>query len=367
MAYQIVQSTGDYPVPFNNAFVRMQHGEKQRILQEAKNWTKRKAYQECLMPGTHSETLSEGHTVQEAVMRQNGMCDEDGNVRSFIDLPMDLRQSKPKPVLLHVNHAGTGYFSCSDHEPIFREIELPRVPDFDDQRHLTLFAYKAILGGLWLEKLLLNSQIRQAELSPDSTFPTYMCDAHAVRVYGKEFCKNVAEKQLELNPPPSAHDNESNEFGHKVFVVPSPKPMVAVSGWCAGERFLHPHGTNELIHLPLWGCSIYPRSNDHVVMYHYLKTDEAAIIRNTRFSNYTDERRLQSALSRDILQHLEAVIISAPGWNEFTPEQQEGIRDFFMSTPDSMGLEFPDVEKPKPVDEWHSKDLRMVNLFVPVG
>lgn len=200
-----------------------------------------------------------------------------------------------------------------------------------------------------------------------STMPKFMSDVLTVRIIGKGFCKNVAEKQLGLHPPPSAYDVERNEFKHKVFVVPSQKPILAVSAWCGGERFVNPNGTNQYIQRPMWGCSIYPRATDHVVMYHYLKTDEAAIIRGTRFANHTDVQRLQGALSRDVLEHLEGIIVSAPGWDEFPPKQQEKIRAFFQATPDRVGLEIPEIEEPKPIDNWHSKDLRLINLFSEVG
>lgn len=162
MVFLMVKGTGEYPEPFENDFVMMQHGQQQQILQEAKNATKKKEYKECLMPGSHDPTMSEGHTVQEAVMRQNGMCDKVGQVRAFASLPFDLKKMEQKPVLVHVNHAGTGYFSCASakHEGLFKPIELPQVPDFNDEEHLTLFAYKAILGSLWQDKLLLNGELR---------------------------------------------------------------------------------------------------------------------------------------------------------------------------------------------------------------
>ena len=65
---------------------------------------------------------------------------------------MNLFNKTRMPVPLHINHALTEFFSCEKHDRIFQEVEIPNEPDFGNERHLNLLAYKAILGEVKKEE-----------------------------------------------------------------------------------------------------------------------------------------------------------------------------------------------------------------------
>ena len=48
------------------------------------------------------------------------------------------------PALIHRNHALTEYFSCLKHDNLFGPVEIPNEPDFGNEHHLNLLAYKAL-------------------------------------------------------------------------------------------------------------------------------------------------------------------------------------------------------------------------------
>lgn len=323
----------------------------------------RKSRRECIIPGPHAGNVVEGHTVQRALMKHRGMCDQDDQVMSFRRSSMDPFKKQEMPVQLHLNHALTEFFSCKKHDSIFREVEIPNEPDFGNEHHLNLLAYKAILGEFKKEEQLIHGYKAASEMMPEDEVWAKLLETTEVHLEGKMEAKEIIERQIGLLPSRGA----SKLIKHRVKKIPSAQPMVAASAWCGGEKLIIDHIKRTIKPIAMWGCTVYPTQSEHVIIYHYLNEDADKVLPELRFLMQRDPKNLRRSVSADMLLMLESMIISAPGWEAFSGRQKKAIIGCFHSTffEDST-IWLAGKTPPKPFEEWKPRQKKLVNLFEAV-
>lgn len=268
------------------------------------------------------------------------------------------------PVQLHLNHALTEFFSCEKHDSIFREVEIPNEPDFGNERHLNLLAYKAILGEVKKEENLLHGYRAASEMLPKDEVWATLLKTTEVRLEGKMEAKEIIERQIGLLPSRGA----SKFIKHRTKEIPSAQPMVAASAWCSGEKLIIDDIKRTRKPIAMWGCTVYPTQSEHVIIYHYLNEDADKVLPELRFLMQRDPKNLRRSVSADMLLMLESMIISAPGWATFPGRQKKAIIRCFHSTiPEESPILFPGMTPPKPFEEWRPRQKKLVNLFEAVS
>ena len=324
----------------------------------------RRSRKECIIPGAHCGTVVEGHTVQRALMENRGMYDEEGRVMSFRGGSMNLFNKTRMPVPLHINHALTEFFSCEKHDRIFQEVEIPNEPDFGNERHLNLLAYKAILGEVKKEENLSHGFRTASKMMPEDEVWAQMLETTEVRLTGKMEAKEIIERQIGLLP---SHD-AGKLMKHRTKEIPSAQPMVAASAWCGGEKVIIDHVKRTIKPIAMWGCTVYPTQSEHVIIYHYLNGDADQVLPELRFLMQKDPKNLQRSVSADLLTMLESMTVSAPGWETFSGRQRKAISRCFHSTIfEEAPIWFHGMTPPKPFEEWKPRNKKLVNLFEAVS
>ena len=348
---------------FHNELIEMPENEQKRIINIFTAGTKRTALKECQIPGNCEGKIVEAHDIQDAVMRR---LTKGSDVMTFVHRPLNDSNMKA-PSKAPINHAMTGFFSCKKHEQLFFEIEQSD-PDFNNGRHLLLFAYKAIIKQMWDTKSLRNAFEMQAEADPKSDFPDYMVWRHMQMEAGIKYCKDIAEEMLGIAERPPIYDRETETIEHFIIKVPTERPAVAASCWTNGLRFKrHPPDRFDRIFIEKigqWGCTVYPTEKEHIVIYHYPSADERIVRRCTwLLRQASDAVTLQRRVSRDLLEHMEGIVLSPEAWTSFADDKKAAITDYFRSTLPDMDITVPDAPRIPPVDTWHAKRLRLVNIF----
>ena len=349
----------------NNPMKALSDRNRKRFAHEmAKAINARRSRRECIMPGAHDGTVVEGHTVQRALMEHRGMCDHEGRVMSFRQSSMDPFSRIRMPVRSHHNHALTEFFSCEKHDGIFRAVEIPNEPDFGNDHHLNLLAYKAILGEVKKEENLLHGYRTALRMMPTDEAWAKMVEETEVRLEGKMAAKEVIEKQIGLLP---SH-RPSKLIKHRTAEIPSSRPMVAASGWCGGEKLVVDHIQLTVQPIATWGCTVYPMRSGHVITYHYLDEDAGKVLPELGFLRQKDPKNLQRSVSADLLLLLESIVVAAPGWETFSGQQRKAIIRCFHSTiDDDSPVRRLGMEPPKPFRDWKPSRKKLVNLFEVEG
>ena len=344
---------------FHNELIRMPSSERRRILQIHTEMTKRTALKECMVPGLHKGKTVEGHDIQRAVMCK---LTSGTDVMTFAQIPTVDRMEFPDVV--SIGHAMTGYFTCEEHERLFALVE-KQTPDFENDDHLLLLAYKALIRAMWEIKVQRAAFEAQEQADPKSDFPNFMVRLCREKESGIGYYKHLAEVMLGIAQYPSPYDDEPDVIRHFVIRVPSKRPSIAASSWSDGLRWWVEPGTDSarVEKIGQWGCTVYPMEKEHIVVFHYPSADESIILKGTWQVRQAEGTVLQRRFSRDLLGHMEGIVMSPEMWNSFTAEKRSAIRDYFRATMPRMGIETPDAPRVPPVDEWHSKRLRLVNLF----
>ncbi len=344
---------------FHNELVTMPESEQKRILQILTAKTKRTALKQCLVPGEHGGPTVEGHDVQRAVMRR---WTEKPYVMAFSQNPLvdDMRFPDEVPI----NHALTGYFTCRNHEGLFSDVERC-VPEFENERHLILLAYKALLKAMWDIKVQLAAFESMEKADPKSDFPNYMVRLCRKKESGIGYYKRLTEVMLGIAQQPSPYDEEPDVIKHFVVPVPSRRPSIAVSSWTNGLRWWVERGLDDIVveKIGQWGCTVYPLQNEHILIYHFPSADESIIRKATWHVRNADAETLQRRVSCDLLGRMEGIVVYPEVWEAYTDERKDAIKDYFRSTMPRTDLSFPDAPPVLPVENWHSKRLRLVNLF----
>lgn len=344
---------------FRNELVNMPMNEQKRINQVLTDRTKRTALKECMVPGRHAGKIAEGHNIQEAVMRR---LTSRTMIMSFACFPIVLKRRCPEEVEIH--HAMTGYFACREHENMFAAVE-NNIPNFADEEHLLLLAYKALLKGTWDARLMRTAWNAMEAEDPESDMPNYMARLHKEMEEGVGYYKYVAEKMLGIAEHPSPYQSVPNVLKHIVVRVPSRIPTIAASAWTDGLGFrVTPTPNGPIVErLVQWGCTVYPMKTEHIVVYHFPASDELTIRNRTRAVRLANDTVLQRKVSQQLLGRIEDIAISPEVWESFTDDKRNTIREYFEATTPDMGIRTPDILATVTAKKLRSKRLRLVNLF----
>ena len=342
-----------------NRMNTLSDSERRHFMHEfARVTNARRSRKECIIPGAHGGTVVEGHTVQRALMENRGMCDEEGRVMSFRRGSMNPFNKTRMPVPLHINHALTEFFSCEKHDGIFEEVEIPNEPDFGNERHLNLLAYKAILGEAKKEENQWHGFRTVSEMMPENEVWAQMLETTEVWLTGKMEAKEIIEGQIGLLP---SH-NAGKLIKHRIKEIPSAQPMVAASAWCSGEKVIIDHVKRTIKPIAMWGCTVYPTQSEHV------NEDADKVLPELRFLMQKDPKNLQRSVSADLLTMLESMTVSAPGWETFSGRQRKAISRCFHSTIfEDSPIWVQGMTPPKPFEEWKPHNKKLVNLFEAVS
>lgn len=350
-----------YGKELHNELINLPYNEQRRINEILTQKTKRKEHKECLVPGGNCEgKVVEGHSVPKSVMQK---MTTDVRVISFVRQPLGSK-GYVLPSAEPINHALTGYFTCEKHEGLFAPVE-KEIPDFDNPNHLDLMAYKALLRAMWTKGLMRAAYESRAGADPKSDLPTYMVHLHTDMERGVGRDKYAAEQTLGIAIPNPEYDAGLGKLMHSVIRVPSGRRTVAVSAWSNGIRTRSTLFEGGLIveNIPQYGCTVYPLENEHVIVYHYTASDESGVRRSNWHLHNATGKVLQRRISQDILGHCEDIVIAPEVWQDFSAEKRQAIEDYFKATVPNIGLYSPDAPVIPSVASWHSKRLRLVNLF----
>ena len=348
-----------YGKMFHNELVNMPTNEQKRIMQVLTDKTKRTAIKRCIVPGRHRGKIAEGHSVQDAVMRR---LTSRTTIMSFSCLPVVPK--RPLPDEVEVRHAMTGYFACRKHEELFAKVE-NKIPDFDNEEHLLLLAYKALLKGMWQAKLTRVAWSDVAAQDPKSDMPSHMARLHSEMEKGIGYYKYIAEEMLGIAVHPSPYEDQPNVLEHIVFRVPSRIPTVAASTWTNGlsSRLTPIRGGMIIERIPQWGCTVYPLEEEHVVVYHFTASDAPAIRSGIKTILTATDEVLQREVSLDLLAHMEDIVVSPEVWGSFSEDKRSAIEDYFKATLPDMGFHIPELHDKAMDSTLGSKPPTLINLF----
>ena len=243
---------------------------------------------------------------------------------------------------------------------MFQPVEIPNEPDFGNDHHLNLLAYKAILGEVKKEENLLHGFTTALEMMPTDEAWAKMVESLEVRLAGKMAAKEIIEKQIGLLPS----NGPGKLIKHRTAEIPSLQPMVAASGWCGGEKLVVDHIERTIQPMAMWGCTVYPTRSRHVITYHYLDEDAGKVLPELRFLRQKDPKNIQRSVSADLLLLMESIVVAAPGWETFSGRQRKAISRCFHSTiAEESPIWFLGMEPPKPFRDWKPGRKKLVNLF----
>ena len=341
---------------FHNELVSMTDSERKRIVYLFIDKTKKTALKECMVPGSHEGKIAEGHAIQEAVMHR---ITKNSVVWAFAVHPISDQRAFPEEI--GIRHATTGYFTCLKHEALFRPVETS-VPDFDNEQHKLLLAYKALLKVTWRNKLLRLAWEATAEEDSKSDMPKFMARQHYQMEEGIRFYKEIVETMLGIAKG-SNKNQLPDRIVHEVYRIPSESAAVAASCWSngLGWRVFPPKDDRLVIErIPQWGCTVYPLQKEHIIIHHYPMKDYKLIRTQTHHLRKSTGTVLQRKMSQDLLKHFEDMVIIKEIWGSFTDEKRQTITAYFEAIGGSIGIhswEAPVAEIPR------GKKLRLVNLF----
>ena len=286
-------------------------------------------------------------------------------VVAFVDIPMGTNRFRQFPCLVPISQAFTGYFTCEEHEKLFFEVETHQ-PDFGNERHMDILAYKGLVKALWDKKLLKDAWSAVAAEDEQSDMPDFQVKLFTEMERGVGYLRQLAEIKLGLLGDRPSGRGVGSDLTHHIVRVPSEKPSVAMSSWSNGldhKITPTPYGPAHVL-TPQWGCTVYPLLKEHVVMFHYFSRDQREFTREMRsIRNAETPAILQRRITQLLLGKFEDLVISPEVWESFPERKQFAIRDYFRVTMPDIGLESP-ILPSKPFEEWDRRRRRLVNLFV---
>ena len=304
--------------------------------------------------------------MQEAVLAS---LSDRSEVVSIVKRPITLNREYKLFERTPIGHTLTGYFTCNKHESIFDPIE-KQDPDFSNELHKALFAYKAVLFQIWTTRLLRFSWEAESKEDPKSDLPKYFIRLCEEAEKGLSYYKRTIEEAIDTSASDRPTPVDGIRLKHHVVHIPTSKRILAACEWQRGLRRL-PIDSPEGIVLRDFtnaGITVYPREDDHVVLIHRAAEERGNVmVAICRISDRRDLVRQKQRLSRYLLEAYENVVFSPLVWANWAPEKREAIKEFFVSTMPETGLEFENgpggQNQVHPNDGWHAKRLRLVNLF----
>ena len=311
-----------------------------RIQQKFADYLKPENYQKCLVRGCQSTDYARGHLIPRSVLRRlahNGrvllFAAEDHSIyRSPGAMPLS-----NVPISVGYKKGTTGYFTCKEHEKIFWEIER-QGPDFKNERHLLILAYKAALHTTWNLSLLKNAHESMLREIPNRSTPHHYL-AYLAVAFGETLktmlkYKDAVENCLKPESCTVHKSSISPSIEHRVKFVKS-KPAIAVSQWLCSpkERFIRESSTDYLISpIVNRGMTVQPVDGGHMVVSHYLSEDKELVREFTKGIFSHSGKTLKRNLSAYLLKHYQYIAISPSAWAEFTPKKQLAIKQYWLDT-----------------------------------
>ena len=308
-----------------------------RIQQKFADYLKPENYQKCLVRGCQSTDYARGHLIPRSVLKRLA---RNGRVLLFAAEDHSLYRRPGAmplsniPISVGYKKGTTGYFTCKEHEKLFWEIER-QGPDFKNERHLLLLAYKAMLHTTWNISLLKNAHECMIGETPNHFAKhRYLSDAYGKTLGTILKYKNAVENCLQ----PESHGVRNNSIGrsieHRVKFVKS-TPAIAVSQWLCSprERFVRVTDTDYLISpIANRGMTVQPVEGGHMVASHYLSEEAQLVCEFTKSIFSASGAPLKRNLSAYLLKHYQYIAISPSIWNQFTSKKQSAIKQFWLDT-----------------------------------
>ena len=291
------------------------------------------------LEGHCDEELIRAHLIQKALLKN--IADKYGKVIQFYHgLQLEKLGSEFVPYIspISVDSSTTWKFTCAHHDKIFSEVE-ERNPDWENPRHKTLLAYRALLVNDYVKKWL----------------------GKATNEYG---LYRVSETQREqqrgseplLNAIREALISDSYEDIAHVVVPIDARPSIAAAG-----VILHPNaGTGYSIHSDIGlsvkpspiAITVLPDSSRQVLLLSYEKEDLLNARDLLDSLEYGNDSIGTAHLSKKILEEMEFIAVSPEAWASFGGLKQHYIRFHFENSMGTTGEEY-DIS---PI---------YVNLFMP--
>ena len=343
--------------------------ERNRIVQRAVDFTKRKAYKECLVQGECKGPIVGGHLIPRAWLKS--ICDENENVRAFAELPINVFGAdcgeNHFPVPDHINNVFVGSFTCRRHEEMFSPIDDPD-PDLTDYRNLNLMLYKPILATLWRQKLLLQmAQDSLAEVPQREPFQ-FEVRLQQQRIKGLEYYKRQVERCLSPQTCRRCRGGKCKVIGHKIFHIPG-EPALALSDFSDGVMERRNPRFNSVERIMNWGMTVLPLSRGHKVIFHHFIEEESIAEPVGQMLSRLQGKKLQGQISYRILKSFEHLAISAARWEQFGKRRRSAILDVFLNEIPDIGFgtmeEILKWEKDRFKPDLGAPNPNQLNLFNP--
>ena len=280
-------------------------------------------YRECLFceqPSPSQPRKVRGHSIQRALISK--FLAESGHVimlRNDMSANMkamhgQIARPSAKAELVGVNQATTGYFTCAEHERIFKPIEQGTL-DLSQSAQLFLFALRAIAFQTWRVRAAHNawhSAVKEVDSVPYTTLIPLEFFANALQRVDSTWQSIVgryAEKRYE-------------RIKHKVVRLKT-SPTLAVCEWSAfgEESYLD------------CGLTVLPITTRHTTaIIHYFEKDTDTLYNSLGHLFAATKQGQKQILSRVVIEDFENVTLSPRVWDQFSPEKQQRIKDHYMDT-----------------------------------
>tara|TARA_R110002050_G_C8936749_1_gene512344 strand:- start:136 stop:1089 length:954 start_codon:yes stop_codon:yes gene_type:complete len=283
-----------------------------------------KSTDRCLEPNDNCDRKAiRSHSIPSGSILSS--LSKDGHV---IMPSMNLNYPPPSEIEfkeIGVNKATTFSGLCSNHDSeIFRPIDID-LPDTDNQEHLFLLAYRAVLREYHacLQNALRFQSTYQKRIDVDispknepDSFGMYttshMANAYECYLYKREFDQYLLS-------------SEWSKLKHHIIVLKNQAATIAVNSLFSLDDIEAPE-------TPRVTLSIYPNNTDLIVVFSFTETDSLYV------SNYLN-RILNSEgyyqkylLSKLILQSCENIVLSPDFFDSFSEDKKNAIGQFFIDT-----------------------------------
>ena len=307
-----------------------------RIQQKFADYLKPENYQKCLVRGCQSTDYARGHLIPRSVLKRLAY---NGHVLLFAAEDHSLYRKLgaiPRsnvPISVGYKKGTTGYFTCKEHEKLFWEIER-KGPDFNNERHLILLAYKAALHTTWNLSLLKNAHGCMFKEIPNYAMHHYLAVGYGETLATMLEYKNAIENCLQPESCKVCKNSGCRLIKHRVKFVKS-KPAIAVSQWLCSpkERFIKETDNDYLISpIANRGMTVQPVEGGHMVASHYLSEESELVREFTKSIFSASGNPLKRNLSAYLLKHYQYIAISPSAWKQFTPKKQSAIKQYWLDT-----------------------------------
>lgn len=280
------------------------------------------------LEGRCDRELIQAHLIQKALLKN--ISDKYGKVIQFYHgRKLEKLGSEFGPYIspISVDSSTTWKFTCAHHDKIFSEVE-EQNPDWENPRHKTLLAYRALLVNDYVKKWLCK----------------------ATNEYGLYEASETQQEQQRgaeplLNAIREALISDSYEDIAHVVVPIDARPSIAAAG-----VILHPNaGTRYFIHpgirlIPVKSSpiaiTVLPDSSRQVLLLSYEKED----LLNARYLldslEYGNDSVGTAHLSKKILEEMEFIAVSPEAWASFGELKQNDIRYHFLHSMGTTGEEY---------------------------